>query len=53
LPEPKNLDAEIPLDPDQAQLALEQSLERINDALATLEEAQKTREEIFELVVSV
>lgn len=41
------------LDPEQAQSALQQSIERVNSALATLDEAQKTREEIFELVVSV
>ena len=40
-------------DPKQAQLALEQGIARINDALEALEQVQKTREEIFELVVSV
>ena len=44
---------EILLDPEQTRLALEQSIERVNSFIATLEEAQRTREEIFDLVVSV
>ena len=54
MPEAKNdRTGEAPLDPEQARLALEQSIERVNSALAALEEAEKTREEVFELVVSV
>ena len=54
MPEPNdNNAAEARLDLEQTRLALEQSIERVNNALANLEEAQKTREEIFELVVSV
>ena len=53
MPEPNNHTGEAPLDPEQAQVALEQSIERIDTAIATLEEAQRVREEIFELVVSV
>jgi hypothetical protein len=53
VPEPNNHTGETPLNPEQAQVALEQSIDRIDTAIATLEEAQRVREEIFELVVSV
>jgi hypothetical protein len=51
--EPNENRTDRDFDPEQAQSALRESIERVNDALATLDEAQKTREEIFELVVSV
>ncbi len=54
MPEPnENHTGETALDPEQVRLALEQGIERVNNALTILEEAQKTREEVFELVVSV
>jgi len=40
-------------DPEQTRRALEQSIERVNAVIMTLEEAQKTSEEVFEWVVSV
>jgi hypothetical protein len=54
VPKPNDSDAtETRLSPEQAQLALEESIKRVNDVVNNLEEAQKTRDEIFELVVSV
>jgi len=49
----ENHTGEGPLDPERTRLALEESIKRVNDTLATLDEAERTREEVFDLVVSV